>query len=142
MNIPEAKNPQDYTPDERRAEILQILESTGHPKMVSQSQLAIRYGVSQQQISKDMVVLREKIKRQFGDDIHLTNYIVYNKALMELMTQGRYLDAVRVLESWNEWLFSMGARKKNNGRDSDFALEQETLERLRGSYEKACRKGS
>jgi len=38
----------------RRAELLQLVREAGHPDDLNQTELAERYGVSQQQMSKDL----------------------------------------------------------------------------------------
>lgn len=45
--------PSEYSYVERRAELLQQVRETGHPSRLNQRELAERYDVSQQQISKD-----------------------------------------------------------------------------------------
>ena len=46
-----------YSYVERRAELLQLVEEVGDPAALNQTELADRYDVTQQQISKDFVRL-------------------------------------------------------------------------------------
>jgi len=53
VNIP-SKPPTEYDHRERRAELLQQVRDLGHPSMIHQGEAVEHYGVSQQQISKDL----------------------------------------------------------------------------------------
>ena len=53
VSIP-SEPPTEYDHVERRAELLQQVRDLGHPSMIHQGEAAERYGVSQQQITKDL----------------------------------------------------------------------------------------
>ena len=61
--VPFDKDRHEYSEVERRAEIYKLIEQAGHPKKMEQSQVELgeRFGVSQQQISKDMKRLRDYV---------------------------------------------------------------------------------
>jgi len=61
--VPFDKPKPDYTSVERQAELFAYVQQAGHPKNMEQSQstLGDRYGVTQQQISKDMDRIREYV---------------------------------------------------------------------------------
>jgi len=109
VNVPEDKPPAEFTYVERRAETLQIIEQAGHPRAINQSRLADRYDVSQGQISQDVDRLRgyivDNIDETTVDSITET---VYQKSVQELMSNGDYKDAVKAVESWNDWLMDRG----------------------------------
>ena len=109
VNVPEDKPPSEFTYVERRAETLQLIEQAGHPRAINQSRLADRYDVSQGQISQDVDRLRgyivDNIDETTVDSITET---VYQKSVQELMSNGDYKDAVKAVESWNDWLMDRG----------------------------------
>lgn len=109
INIPSDKPPTEYTYAERRAEILQRIEQKGHPRATNQSELAERYGCTQQNISNDVQQLREYITQNI--DSTTTDAItetVYQKSIRELLQNGEHYKAVKAVESWNEWLMDRG----------------------------------
>jgi predicted DNA-binding transcriptional regulator YafY len=112
-NIPDTKPADEYTYVERRAEILQLIQEAGHPRAISQTRLADRYGVTQGQISQDIDRLQkfitESIDHQTVDGI---TEIVYQKSIKELMANDEYNKAIRAVESWNNWLMDRGKVEK------------------------------
>jgi len=108
-NIPEQKPPAEYSYVERRAETLQLIEEAGHPRAISQTRLADRYGVSQGQISQDIDRLRDYINENIDEAaVDAITETVYQKSIRELVESGEYKDAVKAVESWNNWLMDRG----------------------------------
>ena len=109
VNVPEDKPPSEYTYVERRAETLQLIEQAGHPRAINQTRLAERYDVSQGQISQDVDRLRSFIVENIDSDtVDSITETVYQKSVQELMSNGEYKDAVKAVESWNDWLMDRG----------------------------------
>lgn len=109
VNVPDDKPPSEYTYVERRAETLKLIEEAGHPRAINQTRLADRYGVSQGQISQDVDRLREFIVENIEEDtVDAITETVYQKSVQELMSNGEYKDAVKAVESWNDWLMDRG----------------------------------
>lgn len=106
------KNPKDFSFVERRAEILKLIEVAGHPKIVSQVELAERYNVSQQQISLDIQALKKAIRNMLGGEMNITNYALYNKTLKTLIRENKLVEACKILKDWNDWLYSSGIENK------------------------------
>ena len=109
IDIPEDKVPSEYHWTERRAEILQLIEKAGHPAKVSPTRLAERYGVTKSQISQD----KDRIQEYIVDNIDPVQVdgiteTVYKKSIKELVDNGEYKDAVKAVESWNNWLMDRG----------------------------------
>ena len=112
-NVPEGKAPDEYTYVERRAEELQLIEEAGHPRAISQTRLADRYGVSQGQISQDIDRLRDYIVENIDSNtVDSITETVFQKAISELVEKGEYMDAVRATEKWNDWLMDRGKVEK------------------------------
>ena len=109
VNVPEDKPPSEFTYVERRAETLQLIEQAGHPRAINQSRLADRYDVSQGQISQDVDRLRSYIVANIDETtVDSITETVYQKSVQELMSNGEYKDAVKAVESWNDWLMDRG----------------------------------
>jgi len=108
-NVPDDKAPKEYTYAERRAEILKLIEQAGHPRAINQTRLAERYGCDQSNISNDVSVLREFIVDNIDErTVDSITETVYQKSVQELMSNGEYKDAVKAVESWNDWLMDRG----------------------------------
>lgn len=112
VEIPTDKEPKDYHYTQRRAEILKLILEAGHPDLVSRKMLCERYGLSHSQISQDFSVLREYVAETIGNDAKLVTESVYRKSIKELLRNKQHDKAVRVIESWNNWLFDIGVQDK------------------------------
>ena len=103
LDVP-TKPPTEYSYVERRSELLQQIRDLGHPSLINQTQEAERYGVSQQQISKDLDRLAEYIDASLGDRRELVTEAVYHRAIQGLLEEGEYRKAARTVSDWNEWI--------------------------------------
>jgi hypothetical protein len=103
IEIP-AEAPESYTYVQRRAELLQIVEGAGHPSAVNQTELAERYGVSQQQISKDLDRLDEFIRDRLGKRRDLQIGSVLKKCMTGALEEGDYSEARRAAVAYDEYL--------------------------------------
>lgn len=99
-----SKPPTEFHYTERRAELLQIVEQAGHPAAVNQSELAERYDVSQQQISKDLDRLDEYVRERIGSRRDLEIGSVLKRAMTGLLEEDEYYKAAQVAESYDEYL--------------------------------------
>jgi hypothetical protein len=105
---------------ERRAEILQLIHEAGHPRDVNQTELAERYGVSQQQISKDFKRIGQAVRESIDDDRRaLSVHAVVQRSIRGLLDEGEYYKAGQLAIEWDEWVsdstVSMGDRAKDGG---------------------------
>lgn len=103
VNVP-TKPPTEFHYTERRAELLQLVEQAGHPKTLNQAELADRYGVSQQQISKDLDRLDEYIRERISSRRDLTIKSILERSMKGLLDEGEYYKAAKVAESYDEYL--------------------------------------
>ena len=103
LEIP-TKQPSEYSYAERRAELLQQVNDLGHPALINQSQEAERYGVSQQQISKDLDRLAEYVDENLGRRRELVTESVYQRCITGLLEEGEYRKAAQTVSEWNEWI--------------------------------------
>jgi len=101
---PAAKPPTEYTYAERRAELLQQIEDLGHPAAVNQTELAERYGVSQQQISKDLDRLDEYVRDGLGRRRDLEIGSVLKRCMTGALEEGDWNDARKAATAYDEYL--------------------------------------
>jgi hypothetical protein len=96
----------EYSYVERRAELLQLVREAGHPRALNQTQLAERYGVSQQQISKDFDRLAEYVRDSAveRDRRAFTVNAVVERSIRGLLDDGEYRKAAKTAMEWDEWL--------------------------------------
>lgn len=77
----------EYHWTERRAELLEIVREKGSPRRLNQAELAERYGVSQQQISKDLDRLGDYIGDALGERRLLETHSVLTQTIDELLAE-------------------------------------------------------
>jgi len=101
-----SKDRTEYTYVERRAELLQLVEEAGHPRELNQTQLADRYGVTQQQISKDFDRLAAHVRARFDDREHRAFMVdsVVNRAVRGLLEEEEYRKAAKTAMEYDEWI--------------------------------------
>lgn len=96
--------PTEYDHVERRAELLQQVRDLGHPSMIHQGEAAERYGVSQQQISKDLDRIAEYVDENLGARHELTIDAVFQRSIEGLLEEGEYRKAARTAKDYDEWV--------------------------------------
>jgi DNA-binding MarR family transcriptional regulator len=96
----------EYSYVERRAELLQLVREAGHPRALNQTQLAERYDVSQQQISKDLDRLAEYVRESAveRDRRAFTVNSVVERSIRGLLREEEYRKAAKTAIEWDEWL--------------------------------------
>ena len=124
VNIP-SKPPTEYDHRERRAELLQQVRDLGHPSMIHQGEAAERYGVSQQQISKDLDRIAEYVEANLGARHELTIDAVFQRSMEGLLEEGEYRKAARTAKDYDEWVTSR----------TDLEEIQEQLEFLKEAHD-------
>ena len=124
VSIP-SKPPTEYDHVERRAELLQQVRDLGHPSMIHQGEAAERYGVSQQQISKDLDRIAEYVDENLGARHELTIDAVFQRSIEGLLEEGEYRKAARTAKDYDEWVTSR----------TDLEEIQEQLEFLKDAHQ-------
>ena len=99
-----------YQPYERRDEILKLIIEKGHPKAVSQTDLAKVYGVSQVTIHNDMIAISKDIKKNMPKDATLITHVVFQSAIKKLSAGDNddKFKSAKLVKVWNDYLFDMG----------------------------------
>ena len=124
VSIP-SKPPTEYDHVERRAELLQQVRDLGHPSMIHQGEAAERYGVSQQQISKDLDRIAEYVDENLGARHELTIDAVFQRSIQGLLEEGEYRKAARTATDYDEWVTER----------TDLEEIQEQLEFLKNAHQ-------
>lgn len=100
-----AKVPAEFDVDERRADLLEQIRDLGHPRALpAQRELGDRYGVSQQQISKDLDAIADHITENLGRRRDLVTESVFHRSITALLEEGEYRKAAQTVKDWNDWL--------------------------------------
>jgi len=105
VEIP-SKPPTEFTYHERRADILDQIRDLGHPSMLNQTELADRYGVCQQQISKDISRLAESVREHVVDRDRRAFAVdtVVQRSIRGLLEEGEYRQAAKTAMEWDDWV--------------------------------------
>jgi hypothetical protein len=96
----------DWHYTHRRAELLQLIREAGHPDDLNQTELAERYGVCQQQISKDLDRIGEAVRDRIaspGRHILMVESTI-NRSIRGLLNDGDYRDAAKTALEYDEWI--------------------------------------
>lgn len=101
---PSGKPPTEYSYTERRAELLQQIEDLGHPSALNQTELADRYDVSQQQISKDLDRLDEYVRGRLGRRRDLEIGSVLKRCMTGALEEENWNDARKAATAYDEYL--------------------------------------
>ena len=101
-----SKPPTEYTYHERRADLLQQIRDLGTPDAINQTEAAERYGVSQQQISKDLDRIGESVRERITDRDRrtLATDSVLRRVVRELLAEGEYRKAAKTELERAEWI--------------------------------------
>lgn len=109
----------------RRAEVLQLLREAGHPGELNQTELAERYGVSQQQISKDLKRLGESIRQSLDEDRRaLAVDAVVQRSIRGLLDEGDWYKAAQLAIEWDEWVDDSSIQTGDRAKETDNLLAQ------------------
>ncbi|AFH22532.1 hypothetical protein OSG_eHP29_00040 [environmental Halophage eHP-29] len=114
INPPTDKAKTNYTPAERRAELFDMIESAGHYRNLQKSyrQLGDRYGVSHEQIRKDIVSVLEWKEKHLAPHAKAELETLKTKAVQELLDEQEYAKAYKIMSTHYDNLQSMGEEEK------------------------------
>ncbi len=112
VTIPKDKEPKEFNYIQRRAHMITLIEEAGHPEAISQRSLAALYGVSQPQICKDMVSIKDYFRKKIGKDADVISSVFYESAIKKLLKQQKIIEAGKLIKDWNDWMFDTGRQEK------------------------------
>ena len=101
-----SKDRKEYSYVERRAELLQLIEEAGGPSMINQTEWAEKFGVSQQQISKDLDRLAVHVHERLVDRDRRAFAVgnVVERSVRGLLDEGEYRKAAKTMMEYDEWI--------------------------------------
>ena len=101
-----SKDPTEYSYVERRAELLQRVKEAGEPSVLNQTELADTFGVSQQQISKDLDRLATHIRDRMIDRDRRAFVVenVVRRSIRGLLDDEEYRKAAQTAMDYDDWI--------------------------------------
>ena len=96
--------PTEYGYKQRRAELVEQIRNLGHPSMIHQGEAAERYGVSQQQISKDLDRIAESVSDNLGARHELGIDAVFQRTMVCSLEECKHRQAAMTAKEYREWL--------------------------------------
>ena len=101
-----SKDPTEYSYVERRAELLQRVKEAGEPSVLNQTELADTFGVSQQQISKDLDRLATHIHDRMIDRDRRAFVVenVVRRSIRGLLDDEEYRKAAQTAMDYDDWI--------------------------------------
>ncbi|WP_312911115.1 hypothetical protein [Natronosalvus caseinilyticus] len=105
LKIP-SKPLEEYHYTERRAYLAAEIATAGHPDLVSRTEMAERFGVSHQQISKDIDRIASSVVERGRDRDRraLECETVVRKSIKGLLEDENWAKAARLALDYEEWL--------------------------------------
>ena len=101
-----SKDPTEYSYVERRAELLQRVKEAGEPSVLNQTELADTFGVSQQQISKDLDRLATHVRDRMIDRDRRAFVVenVVRRSIRGLLDDEEYRKAAQTAMDYDDWI--------------------------------------
>lgn len=110
IEIPD--DPLEMNTQQRRAYIYERVKDLGHPQLIDKEQYANKFDVSRRQIYYDLDAIAEFVEEHIGEDHVMKGASVFDKAVRELVAEGQWEEAAKVLKDEAEWLEKRGAIDK------------------------------
>ena len=104
IEVPDAKDPESMTYAERRAEILELIQQRGSPRLLNGARLADRYGCTRPNIHNDLEKLAEWASDTQGDREVLEGDALYWRCIQGLLEDDEYRKAAQTLSDYHDWL--------------------------------------
>lgn len=125
VDIPTDKPREEYTYNERRAELLRLIIEKGDPSLIHQSRLAKEYGVVQSTIHKDIKAISKSLEQNLDKtDLKMEIETSFKKLKKEALKRDDYKLYLKTVESYRDWLFDIGNLEKSADKlDVDGSLD-------------------
>jgi hypothetical protein len=124
-----SKERTEYSYVQRRAELLQLIEEAGHPDLLNQTQLAERYDVSQQQISKDFDRLASHIHARLIDRDRRAFFVdsVVRRSIRGLVDEEDWRAAAKTAMEYDDWITEFHDIQELQSRIEQIENQQNSL---------------
>lgn len=110
--IPLAEDPKEANTQQRRAAIYERVKELGHPALLDRDEkehLARKFDISYRQVYYDIEAIAEFVRETINGDQHITDVkFVFQKAMSEAISEGRWDEAADIAEQEAEWLEKRG----------------------------------
>ena len=122
-----SKDRTEYSYVERRAELLQLIEETGDPAALNQTEWAENFGVSQQQISKDLDRIASHVRERMVDRDRRAFVVenVVRRSIRGLLDEGEYRKAAQTAMDYDGWIYDFHDAEEFERRLDELEAEQE-----------------
>ena len=122
-----SKDPTDFSYVERRAELLQRVKEAGEPSVLNQTELADTFGVSQQQISKDLDRLATHIRDRMIDRDRRAFVVenVVRRSIRGLLDEEEYRKAAQTAMDYDDWIHDFHDAAEFERRLDELEAQQE-----------------
>ena len=110
---PEDKPPQEYTYNEKRAEIFRLWKEANDPYAeINLTRLSERYGNAVSTIHDDVQIVKDFIKDNLGDEEEIKTDVGFDRSIKQLEQAGEWYKAAKVRKMKWEWLHDTGIKDK------------------------------
>lgn len=122
-----SKDPTDFSYVERRAELLQRVKEAGEPSVLNQTELADTFGVSQQQISKDLDRLATHVRDRMIDRDRRAFVVenVVRRSIRGLLNEEEYRKAAQTAMDYDDWIHDFHDAAEFERRLAELEAQQE-----------------
>ena len=122
-----SKDPTEYSYVERRAELLQRVKEAGEPSVLNQTELADTFGVSQQQISKDLDRLATHVRDRMIDRDRRAFVVenVVRRSIRGLLDEEEYRKAAQTAMDYDDWIHDFHDAAEFERRLAELEAQQE-----------------
>jgi predicted XRE-type DNA-binding protein len=122
-----SKDPTDFSYVERRAELLQRVKEAGEPSVLNQTELADTFGVTQQQISKDLDRLATHIRDRMIDRDRRAFVVenVVRRSIRGLLDDEEYRKAAQTAMDYDDWIHDFHDAAEFERRLDELEAQQE-----------------
>jgi transcriptional antiterminator len=122
-----SKDPTDFSYVERRAELLQRVKEAGEPSVLNQTELADTFGVSQQQISKDLDRLATHVRDHMIDRDRRAFVVenVVRRSIRGLLDEEEYRKAAQTAMDYDDWIHDFHDAAEFERRLDELEAQQE-----------------
>lgn len=132
LDLPEDKPKSEWSWQHRRAYVYQRIMDEGHHSLLNKTDLSAKFEVTRKTIYSDIDKIAEYITDEFNPTRHKSQTVaVFEKAVRELLDEGRYKDAAKVRAQFDEWRENRGdLDKEATELDVNHSVDEDDLEFL------------
>lgn len=135
LDLPDVEPDGDWAWQHRRSYIYRELMDVGHHGLLNKAELARKFDVSRVTIYKDLDHIAAYIEQNLGDHHTSESVAVFEKAVQELLDEGRFKEAAQVQTMMSEWLENRGELDREPDTIVEHQLGDEEFDFLEEVFE-------